>query len=458
MASFRPDKTNWKYISTLLILTLLISGGIFFYTKRIMREIAALRHYPEIEKIEAKKPEKTPVFLKLFDETRQGLILSQIDFMEVNLAEMKVKLYKKGFLENEFAILKRGDPQGWGGSAVGLYKVLDGSKLSFSGIANVYMPYALHYYGKYYIHGEPYYSFGDTLDSPVSGGCINLSTEDAQNVFELTELNMPVLVVDKDKDYYDYPKEEPSEFPEISAQSYLVADLDSGQIFAEKNSQEQFPIASLTKLMTAIIVSENVDLRKSILIDEEMLKGYGSTKGLEKGKWFRVVELFYPLLIESSNDAAEALSYFLGRTKTIRLMNEKTKDILMDNTKFVDSSGFDPENVSTARDLFYLARYILNSRPLILEITKGNEVLSFGEIDFNIKDFWNKNIFINDPTFVGGKTGFIKASKNTAVFIFRFSANDGVERNVVIILLESENTEVDAQTIYRWLQENYFTK
>jgi hypothetical protein len=423
-----------------------------------MREIAALRHYPEIEKIEAKKPEKTPVFLKLFDETRQGLILSQIDFMEVNLAEMKVKLYKKGFLENEFAILKRGDPQGWGGSAVGLYKVLDGSKLSFSGIANVYMPYALHYYGKYYIHGEPYYSFGDTLDSPVSGGCINLSTEDAQNVFELTELNMPVLVVDKDKDYYDYPKEEPSEFPEISAQSYLVADLDSGQIFAEKNSQEQFPIASLTKLMTAIIVSENVDLRKSILIDEEMLKGYGSTKGLEKGKWFRVVELFYPLLIESSNDAAEALSYFLGRTKTIRLMNEKTKDILMDNTKFVDSSGFDPENVSTARDLFYLARYILNSRPLILEITKGNEVLSFGEIDFNIKDFWNKNIFINDPTFVGGKTGFIKASKNTAVFIFRFSANDGVERNVVIILLESENTEVDAQTIYRWLQENYFTK
>jgi D-alanyl-D-alanine carboxypeptidase len=421
-----------------------------------MREIAVIRHYPEIEKIEAKNPEKIPVFLELFDETRQELILSQTDFMEVNLAEMKVKLYKKGLLENEFAILKRGDPQGWGGSAVGLYKVLDGSKLSFSGIANVYMPYAIHYYGKYYIHGEPYYSFGGTLDSPVSGGCINLSTEDAQSVFELAELNMPVLVVDKDRDYYDYSKEEPSEFPEISAQSYLAADLDSGQIFAEKNSQEQFPIASLTKLMTAIIVSENVDLRKSILIDEEMLKGYGSTKGLEKGKWFRVVELFYPLLIESSNDAAEALSYFLGRTKTIRLMNEKTKDILMDNTKFVDPSGFDPENVSTARDLFYLARYILNNRPLILDITKGNEVLSFGEINFNIKDFWNKNIFINDPTFVGGKTGFIKASKNTAVFIFHFSADDGVERNVVIIILEAENTESDAQKIYKWLQENYF--
>ena len=458
MPLFKDERTNWKYILVLTVLTLIISGGIFFYTKIIMRELVTLRRYPAIERIEIKKPEKTLLFLEPFDETRQELILSQTDFVEVNLAEMKVKIYKKGLLEKEFTILKRGDPQGWGGSAVGLYKVLDGSKISFSGIADVYMPYTLHYYGKYYIHGEPYYSSGGGLDSPISGGCISLSTEDAKNVFEMTELNMPVLAVDKDREYYNYSREEPSEFPEISSQSYLVADLDSGQVFVERNSEEQFPIASLTKLMTAIIVSENVDLRKSILVEEEMLKGYGSTKGLEKDKWFRVVELFYPLLIESSNDAAETLSYFLGRTKTIRLMNEKTKAILMDETKFVDPSGFDPENVSTARDLFHLARYILNNRPLILEITKGNEVLSFGEIDFNIKDLWNKNIFIDDPTFVGGKTGFIKASKNTALFIFHFFGDNSTERNIVIILLESENTETDTQKVYNWLQENYFKK
>ena len=140
------------------------------------------------------------------------------------------------------------------------------------------------------------------------------------------------------------------------------------------------------------------------------------------------MELFYPLLIESSNDVAEALSYFLGREKTIKLMNEKAKFILMKQTEFTDPSGFDPGNVSTARDLFYLIRYIFNNRPPILEITKGNKVRSFGDIGFDIEKFWNKNVFIDDPTFVGGKTGFIKESKSTAVFIFRLSDQDGRRR------------------------------
>jgi D-alanyl-D-alanine carboxypeptidase len=230
-----------------------------------------------------------------------------------------------------------------------------------------------------------------------------------------------------------------------------VADLDSGFVFSEKDSQKQFPIASITKLMTAIVVSENVDLRKSILVEKKMLEAYGSTKGLEAGKSFRVVELFYPLLIESSNDAAEVLSYFLGREKTIKLMNEKAKAILMEKTNFTDPSGFDLKNISTAQDLFYLGRYVLNTRPLLLEIGKGKEVKSFGQIKFDIKNLWNKNVFINDPNFVGGKTGYLKESGQTAIFIFRLG-----ERNILISLLDSENTESDTQKIYKWLQENYF--
>jgi D-alanyl-D-alanine carboxypeptidase len=137
-------------------------------------------------------------------------------------------------------------------------------------------------------------------------------------------------------------------------------------------------------------------------------------------------------------------------------MNEKAKSILMEQTNFTDPSGFDPENVSTAQDLFYLARYVLNVRPLFFEITKGKEVLSFGEIRFNIKEFWNKNIFINDMTFIGGKTGFIKTSKQTALFIFRFTDKNNVERNTAIILLGSDNVEIDAQKTYIWLQDNFF--
>jgi len=267
---------------------------------------------------------------------------------------------------------------------------------------------------------------------------------------------MPVLVIDKEKDDYRYPDKKTSGFPELSAESYLVADFGSGFVFAEKNSQTQFPIASITKLMTAIVVAENVDLRKSILVKEEMLDAYGSTEGLEAEKRYRVVELFYPLLMESSNDAAEVLSRFLGRERTIRLMNEKSKAILMENTVFTCPSGFDLRNVSTAQDLFYLGRYVLNNRPPLFEIGKGKEVLSFGQIQFDIEKFWNKNIFITDPTFVGGKTGFLPEAGQTTLFIFRFSDTNEKERDIAIILLNSEDSKVDTQGVYIWLQDNYF--
>ena len=432
----------------ILIICLFFSSLSFFIPKEIFLEPKfskepLLKENPLSEK-------KPAVYLDFFEKIRNNLIDSKEEFLEVNLQQMKIKVWVDGLLVKEVPILRKGDPQEWGGTAAGLCKVISKNRSSFSVIAGVYMPYSINFYGKYYIHGEPYYPGGKKLETEASGSCIQLSDENAKTIFELAKEEMPVLVIDKEKENYQYP-EAITEFPEISAKSYLVADLDSGFVFAEKDSQKQFPIASITKLMTAIVVSENVDLRKSILVEKKMLEAYGSTKGLDAGKSFKVVELFYPLLIESSNDAAEVLSYFLGREKTIKLMNEKAKAILMEKTNFADPSGFDLKNVSTAQDLFYLGRYILNSRPLLFEIGKGKEVKSFGEIKFDIKNLWNKNVFINDPNFVGGKTGYLKEAGQTAIFIFRFG-----ERNILISLLDSENIEIDTQKIYKWLQENYF--
>lgn len=404
----------------------------------------------------SQRKEEEPVFLKLFDDVKKELIAYKKDFLEANLAEMKIRLYRGGVFKKEVFILAKGNPKTWGGSAVGLYQIISGNRVGYSNTTRVYMPYALNYYGMYYLHGEPYYPWGAKLISLYSGGCLRLKNKDAKTIYEFVEVGMPVLVIDKNRDTYEYLVEEPAEVPKTSAQSYLVADLDSGFVFAEKDSKKQLPLASITKLMTATVVAENVGFTDPILVREEMLEAYGSTDGLEQGKWFKVVELLYPLLIESSNDAAEVLSYFLGREKTIGLMNEKTRAILMKDTEFVDPSGFDPKNVSTAQDLFYLARYVLNNRFPFLRISTGEEIYSFGSVDFEIENLWNKNIFIEDPTFVGGKTGYVSASKNTALFIFRLTTEDGKERNIAIILLGSENSKADAQRIYIWLQKNYF--
>lgn len=395
------------------------------------------------------------VLFKFFEEKKEELISQKADFIEVNLDKMRVRIYRQGLAKKEIPILTKGDPQGWGGSAVGLYQIMSGNKLSFSIISDVYMPYALRYYGKYYLHGQPYYPGGEKLISDVSGGCLRLEDKDAKMLYNLAEINMPIIVIDKERDFYHYHSVT-TEFPHLSAQSYVVADLDSGFLFAEKDFQEQFPIASLTKLMTALVVAENKDLSKHAWVTEEMLGTQGSTEKLEEGQKFRIVELFYPLLIESSNDAAEVLSYSLGKKRTIRLMNEKAESILMEKTLFVDPSGLSPDNISTAKDLFHLARYLLNNRPPILAITKGEKVITFGKISFDIEDLWNKNIFINDSTFVGGKTGFIKEAHNTALFIFRLTTGDGVERNIVITLLGSNDIQADTHKAYGWLLKNYF--
>jgi D-alanyl-D-alanine carboxypeptidase len=123
----------------------------------------------------------------------------------------------------------------------------------------------------------------------------------------------------------------------------------------------------------------------------------------------------------------------------------------MKNTTFDDPSGLCCENTSTVRDLFYLARYILNNRPTLFRITKGEEVRTFGGLSFDIDEMESKNLFLKNPDLVGGKTGYIKASKYTGLFVFNLKG-----RNVAVILLRSEDNESDGQKVLNWLKENYF--
>lgn len=400
--------------------------------------------------------------LKDFADLRDEFIKERASFLEIHLEQMKVRLYKKGSLEKEADILLKGDPQHWGGTAAGVYKIESGSPTGFSVVSDVYMPYSLKFYGKYFIHGEPYYRWGDKMISEASGGCLRLDNEDAKEIYEQTEINMPVLVIDRENDDYQYDSFAQEPFPEITAKTYLVGDLGSNFVIASKKPREKKQIASITKLMTAIVTAEQLDLRETIEIKKKMLDdGYGETEVLEQGKTFRLVELFYPLLRESSNDAAEAISYFLGRLGTVEKMNQKAKAILMPDTQFTCVSGYDEGNISTAQDLFYLARYVFYNRPPLLEISRGGKAPSFGELSFDIEKLWDKNIFSQDPTFLGGKTGFTESALYTGIFIFRFRDENNQERNIVIILLGSEHLfslKSDTQKIYLWLMRNYFPK
>lgn len=383
-------------------------------------------------------------------------------FIRVDLNGMEITLYEKGETKNKFPVLRRGNPDNWGGTPLGRYAVITKDLSSFSNSAQVYMPQAINFYGRYFIHGEPYYPNGKKMITNFSGGCVQLLNKYAAVVYDFAKIEMPVIVTDNLADKPpDYVTKNRTPFPAIDAEAYLVSDLDSGLIIASKNIDKQMPTASLTKFMTAVIISENADLENRAIVSEEALKADGETSGLEAGKRFRIIEMFYPLMVESSNDAAEVIASYLGREKTIALMNRKTSSLLMNKTEFLDPSGLNPDNISSARDMYRLIRYVANVRPSLLAITKGERKTVFGVSPFPILK--NKNIFYDNSEFIGGKAGYLPEAGYSGSFIFKFK--DGNEsRRVVIVILGANNylggkdsLKEETETIIQWLKERYFT-
>ena len=316
------------------------------------------------------------------------------------------------------------------------------------------MPNAIHFYGKYFIHGEPYYNSGEKIVADFSGGCIQLADGDIGSIFNVSSVGLPVLVLDSEYINRHFNDVE-SSLPKITAKSFAVVDLESGSVLAEKEAETKRPMASITKLMTAVVVAENIDLRKGVYANDTMLDAYGATAGLVSGGFYKIVELFYPLLTESSNDAAEVLTGFMGRDKTISLMNKKADHLFMENTRFSDPSGFDEGNISTAQDLTTLARYVYYNRKPILDITKDKSVVTFGPIAFDVAVLDNKNKFEKDKSFIGGKTGYTDEARNTGLFIFNVKNKDREEFPIVVSVLASESLKQDTEKILKWVEKEY---
>ena len=149
-----------------------------------------------------------------------------------------------------------------------------------------------------------------------------------------------------------------AEPPDISAEAVIVIDKDSSAILFEKNADKQLYPASITKVMTALVALEKMSFDQIVTIDEAS-EAVGNTIHLQKGEQIRVGELFKGLLIASGNDAAFALAsaYPGGYNKFVERMNQKAKELHMDNTKFVSVSGVEEEDhMTTARDIATLVK------------------------------------------------------------------------------------------------------
>ena len=233
----------------------------------------------------------------------------------------------------------------------------------------------------------------------------------------------------------------------ISAQAAVSVKISDGKetILFEKQPNQKLPIASLAKLMTALVVLEQYDVSHKVIIGEGAMKQEGDQGDLKLGQALSVKDLLYITLIESSNKSAYALAGVMGNYKFIDVMNERAGQLGLKGTYFVDSTGVRSGSRSTVLDLVLLSRYLFENYPLF------REIISIREFDLYLEDgaFHHKLINTNKllgevPTVIGGKTGWTKDAKGCVMVI---EANPENEDYLIHIVLGSDDRFEDMKKL-----------
>ncbi len=236
----------------------------------------------------------------------------------------------------------------------------------------------------------------------------------------------------------------------ISATNCVVMDLNSGRVLYNLNGDEARLIASITKIMTCLIAINYSDLDKIVVVDEDILKAYGSSVYLSVGEEIKLIDLLHGLMLRSGNDAAVAIANAVAGSMEnfVYLMNEYASTIGMKNTHFVNSHGLDNNGVGNKSSAYDMA--------LLTKVAMQNDTFRsiFGSRNYkassNLKDYvWagkNKLFSMYEYT-TGGKTGYTMAAHKTLV-----TTASKENKNLVVVTLNDSNDFVDHKNLY----EKYF--
>ena len=240
----------------------------------------------------------------------------------------------------------------------------------------------------------------------------------------------------------------------MSASSMIAVDLDNDYVYYEYNASEKRLIASITKILTAIVTIENTNINKEITVGEEVLKAYGSAIYIEVGEKITIKDLLYGLMLRSGNDAATVLAFNVAGSMEgfANLMNELASKIGMTNSHFVNSHGLEENNgnanISTAKDMAILTKYAMNNEVFRKIFGTKKYVAKTSEKTYS---WTNKNKLLHSESYVtGGKTGFTEKARRTLVTTA--SRNN---TNVVVVTLNDGNDFADHKNMYEKIFKNY---
>lgn len=242
-----------------------------------------------------------------------------------------------------------------------------------------------------------------------------------------------------------------SSFPILSAQGVLVVDLSSGVSLYEKNPDTALLPASTTKIITALVSLDSYKLDDILTVGK--FKIDGQKMGLFPGEEMRVEDLLYGLLVYSANDAAEVLAwnYPNGYNAFIVAMNDKAKELSMENSHFDNPVGFDQNSQqTTAKDLIRASEVAMRNSEFAKIVGTKQIVLKdiSGKTSYNLRNI--NELLGNVPGVLGVKTGWTEnARENLVTYVDR---ND---RKIMIAVLGSQDRFGETKELINWVFSNY---
>lgn len=236
--------------------------------------------------------------------------------------------------------------------------------------------------------------------------------------------------------------------PRVSAQAAYFVDIDTGEELFVKNIHQRMEIASLTKIMTAIITLENRTLSDYIAVSEHASRMEPDHMELLSGERLTVEELLDGVFLVSANDAAESLAenVFLDRAQFIMEMNIKAEQLGMKDTLFINPTGLEEdgrEQYSSAYDVMLMSRFLVKSFPKVPEITRQPEIdIPQTDSHQDYKLISGINLLTTYPGVLGLKTGYTPKAGLTLVTLA-----DRGGHEVMGVILNSEDRRGEAKDL-----------
>ncbi len=262
---------------------------------------------------------------------------------------------------------------------------------------------------------------------------------------------------------YLLPISEPSYFPilnsavekpVVDAKAGLVYDTRSGRFLFAKNGRLKLPIASLTKIISATVVLENLDLKDEVVIPKEVLKVDEEKQSLYLGEKITVQNLLKLMLIESSNDAAYALAYYANNKgiNFVDKMNEKAQVLGMVDSNFLDPAGLNDNASSTPEDLIKLIKDSFKYDLIWNILTEKSIVVKSvdGKIEHNVES--TDQLLGIIPDIVGGKTGNTDGALGCMILVVDIP---GKNDKLISVILGSKSRFDDTKKLIDWVKGSY---